>query len=1192
MTSGPKIPYPPVTLPELIGAQARSRPSAPAVRQWQDRLSYGELWSMATDLAQTLRAAGCGPETRVCVCAHRRPPAVAALIGIQLSGAAYVPLDPADPPARQAIVAADAGAPLVVADDETASGLAALGLPVIRMPAKPTQPAQFAQPAQPAPPSGADCPARPENAAYVLYTSGSTGTPKGVVVTHENLTSYVTAFGAFTGAGPSTRSFAFASFGFDVSVIDLFVPLAAGGEVELLGAADRSDPDRLQRFCEEHAITWGCVPVAVLPMLDPGRLPAWRTLITGAEAPGPEQVARWTGPDGRSHRRFLNCYGPTEATVCVTAFQAGGTWERPLPIGLPLPNHRVHVVDEQFREVPAGTPGELVIGGAGLARGYLGRPALTARQFVPDPFGADPGARLYRTGDIAAWRDGALEFLGRADGQVKIRGRRVEIGEVETVLRGLPQVRHAVVDVVADGDSRRLVAFCALVAGADEAAVGAACARALPPALVPSAVIAVPDLPLNAAGKVDLAALRSALPGGERRPGRAPAGPVQTAVAASWRKVLGRAEVTADDDFFASGGHSIAAMRLVADLRTGLRRAVSMEDVFGGRTLAEIAERAAAAPALDDIDLVTGNPAALSPAQRRLWFLDKLAPGSAAYNIALAERVAGPLDIAALEAALAAVIARHEVLRWRIGDDPAGRPVVSVRPPGPIALPIEDAAEEALAGLLEAEARSPFDLAADPLWRARLIRLAPDEHVLALTFHHAVFDGWSQRPFYEDLGRAYRAAVSGGDPTLASPPAGFSDYVAWRAERDRQRGDADLKWWGEHLAGAPPAVDLPRDAARPRVQTYRGEMVSGGVGGAVFAAIGELSQTLGATGPAVLLAGFSAFVHRLTGQRDLVIGTPTADRRHLAFGDLVGFFIEVMPLRVRVDPAASFADLARSCSDELIAALAHPAAPLERIVDVLGLPRDPGRPPLVQVLFNVYNYPEPGLRLDGATSRRLAPGLGGSPFDLTVYIAPMQGRPVVDVVYNPDLFGRPRVQAFVDCYLGLLEALMADPAATVGAVPLPAGWAAAADAPVVDAPVADGPVVDGPVTEQPQPVPAAGRFQPPVAGAAPPSQAEQTVAAIWRDVLGLTEVGLTVNFFDAGGTSLALVAVRTRVAERFGRELSIAELFQYPTVRALARHLQGGSGSPELARAAARGAARRQRAGLSRREHSRPEQGG
>ncbi len=1153
MTSGPSRPYPDATLPELISAQALRRPAAVAVRQWQERLTYGELWATAGRLAAALRAAGAGPETPVCVCLRRRPAAVAALVGVQLAGAAYVPLDPGDPPARHAFVAADAGAPIIVADEQTAPGAAALGLPVIRIPAHG--------------PSLTGCAALPDNAAYVLYTSGSTGEPKGVVITHRNLTSYLTAFGAFTSAGQATRAFGFASFGFDVSVIDLFVPLASGGEVELLGEADRSDPQRLQQFCEAHSVTWGCVPVALLPILDPVRLPAWRTLITGAEAPGPEQVERWTGHDGRSGRRFLNCYGPTEATVCVTAFEASGRWERPLPIGTPLANHRVHVVDERMYPVPDGTPGELLIGGAGLARGYLGRPGLTARQFVPDPFCPQPGARLYRTGDIAAWREGALQFLGRRDGQVKIRGRRVELGEVEAVLRRLPAVQHAVVDAVPDGDGLRLVAFCILADDEDESSVIAACARVLPPVLVPSAIIRLARFPLNAAGKVDLGALRRGLTPPDAPTGREPAGSAELAVAAAWRRVLGRAAVSADDDFFASGGHSIAAMRLVADLRSALRRAVSIEDIFGGRTLAVIAERMAQALPLDDVDLVTANPPALSPAQRRLWFLHKLAPDSAAYNISLAERIIGPLDAEALRAALTSVALRHELLRWRIGEGEG--PTVEVSSPRPAALDVEDATDETLAEVLDAEASTAFDLARETLWRARLLRLGAGDHVLALTFHHAVFDGWSQRPFYDDLGDAYRAARRGGAAPLPALQATYSDYVAWRAKRDSQRGAADLQWWCEHLADAKPAIDLPSDAARPPVQTYLGGLVRGTPSAGTLAAAGVLAEKLGATLPAVLLAGFSVLLHRLTGQADVVIGTPAADRRHVAFQQLVGFFIEVMPLRVRIDEARDFAGLVRACSDELLAALAHPAAPLDRIVTALGLPRDPGRPPLVQVLFNVYNFPEPRLELDGLRSRRIAPGLGGSPFDLTLYIAPREGGHAAELVYNPGLFRARRAQAFLDCYLELLDALTAVPGRPVGETPLPS-----------QAAVARGEAVSVP-TRQPGPEVIGDQVS--LAAAGPASPTEHAIASIWREVLGRAEVSATANFFDAGGSSLALIAVRARIAERLGRQLGIAELFQYPSIRSLAGHLQGISGAPELERATARAAARRQR---SRRQES------
>ena len=1187
MIRGPSYPIPEATLTDLVGEQARSRPDAIAVRQWDSRLSYRELWSAAGRLAAALHTAGVLPEAPVCVCLRRRPIAVAALLGVQLAGAAYLPLDPDDPPARHIAVAGDAGARFAVADEQTAAAVQAAGLTVVPVPG----PGGTQGPV----PRPAGRRGRPDNAAYVLYTSGSTGQPKGVVISHRSAVSFVRAFGAFTGAGPATRSFGFASFGFDVSVLDLFVPLAAGGEVELLGEADRADPERLQRFCELHAITWGCVPVSLLPILDPARLAAWVTLITGAEAPGPEQVERWSGAGDPPARRFLNCYGPTEATVCVTSFEASGRWTQPLPIGTPLANHRICLVGEDLRPVPDGTPGELLIGGAGLARGYLGQPGLTAARFIPDPFGGKPAARLYRTGDIAVCRDGILHFLGRRDSQVKIRGRRVELAEVEAVLRGLPAVLHAVVDAPPDSGGRRLVAFCTLAGGADEDTVRQACARLLPSALVPSAVIRLERFPLNTAGKVDMDALRGyaarvAATQAETGDGRCPAGPAEEAVAAAWRRVLDRRTVAADDDFFASGGHSVAAMRLVADLRSALHRAVSVEDVFTGRTLAGVAERAAAAPPLDGADLTTGNPPALSPAQRRLWFLDKLAPGSAAYNIALAERITGPLDITALRAALTAVARRHDVLRLRIRDGICG-PVAEVAPPEPAPLAVIDAAADAVPALLAAQAGAGFDLGRGPLWRAALLRLGPADHVLALCFHHAVFDGWSQRPFYTDLAAAYRTARGGaGDGGLGPLTARFSDYVAWRAERDSQRGAADLAWWVRHLAGVPPVIDLPRDAARPPVQTYRGALTAAGLPPATSAAAGKLSEQLGVTVPAVLLAGFGVLLHRLTGRRDLVIGTPAADRRHPAFSDLVGFFIEVMPLRIRIDPAGSFADLARACSDELLAALAHPAAPLDRIVEALAVPRDPTRPPLVQVLFNVYNFPEPRLSLDGLHTRRLAAPLPGSPFDLTVYIARQDQGYAAELAYNPDLFSAERGRAFLAGFLALLGALAGAPSRPVGEAPLPpeaAAWAGPPPAPGAGEPRPHPPAVAAPAGAAPAvaaPAGAAPAGAEP-AGAAPAGPSELAIAAIWRDVLGRPEVGATVNFFDAGGSSLALVTVRERIADQFGRELPVAELFQFPSIRALARHLDGVHAAPELARAQARAAARR---GRSRRSETVP----
>jgi len=1134
---------PAATLPDMVLARARERPDALAVQQWERRLTYAELVAAAAGVANALAALGVGPEDRVGVCLRRRPALVAALLGAQLAGAAYVPLDPDLPARRLARLAADAGVAALVVDGGAREALAGLGRPVV----------------EPGPDLAAaprPCRAGPDNAAYVMYTSGSTGRPKGVVVTHRGVAALAEATAADLGLDASSRSLAYASIAFDVSVIDLLVPLTAGGAVMLVDDHDRADPARLQRFAERHRVTWMNPPVPLLPLLDPDRLPSLRTVTTGAEAPGPEQVERWTA----GGRRFTNLYGPTETTVQVTGFDASGRWERPLPIGRPLANHAVHVVDAELRRVPAGAAGELLVGGAGLARGYLGRPDLTAASFLPDPFGAEPGARLYRTGDLAAWEpDGVLRFLGRRDRQVKIRGQRVEIGEVEAALSAHPGVGQAVVLAAPAPAGLELAAFVTPLEGPPETELRAWCAARLPAAMVPARVTRLARFPVLASGKVDTAALPirgPSPPAGEEAEGRRGGSAVNHVVADAWTAVLGPPD-DPDADFFASGGHSIAAMRLAAELRGRLARQVAVEDVFEGRTLAGIAARVEAAAPAEGADVPAGSPPALSAAQRRLWFVDRLAPGTAAYNIAMAERLRGPLDVERLAAALAAVAARHQVLRWRIVEA-AGVPAAVADPPRPVPLPVEDLSgppagdrERAARELVEAEGRAGFDLAAGPLWRARLLRLAPDDHVLAITAHHAVFDGWSQDVLYRELGRAYA-----GDPPGEPPAAGFADYVAWREERARRRGAGDLGWWTEHLAGAPAVLDLPRDRPRPAAARHRAGAAAAGLTPAADAGVRALAGALGTTPSTVVMAAFAQLLHRVTGRRDLVIGTPVADRRHAAFQELVGFFVEIVPLRLRVDERATFAEHVLAARDELLRVLAHPEAPLERVVQALGIGRDPSRGPLVQVLFNVFNFAEPRLALAGVEGAPFPAGAPGSAFDLTVYLVERDGRFALDAVYDADLYDPGRAEALLAGCAGLVGALAAAPDAPAGAAGL----------------VAADRLRAGLVDDRP---PAPPRRPDPLDAPATPT--ERAVAEVWRQVLGTPAFGAGDNFFEVGGSSLAIVAVQVRLSERLGRQLRLVDLFRFPNVRGLAAHLDGARDDQMLERAARRVAVRRER---------------
>ncbi|MFE9204239.1 amino acid adenylation domain-containing protein [Micromonospora sp. NPDC007230] len=1151
--TGPHLPYPELCLPDLVAGHAQRRPHAPAVVQGDLTLSYGDLVGRAAALAASLRAHRIAPDDLVGVCVDRRPDLVVALLGVQAAGAGYVPLDPALPPQRLRELAAEARLHVIVGTPTAApdafGDLTVLGVPAETAPWQPT-------------------PATLSTTAYVMFTSGSTGQPKGAVIEHRALTEKVINIADFANYSEATRCLAFASIGFDASVADMLAPLAAGGTVVLAGDAERADPTRLYRMCAEQHVDVVVLPPPILPLLDPARLPGVRLVMTGGEATGPEQVGRWT----EGGRRFISVYGPTEATVLVTWFEGSGTWTRPIPIGKPAANHRIHLVDDNLREVGPGEIGEVLAGGPGLGRGYLFDPALTAQRFIPDPFTEQPGQRLYRTGDLARWLpDGSLEFLGRADRQVKIRGQRIELGEVEAVLRRHPEVGNASVQARGGPGGQELVAYVAT--GLDVADLRAYCARLLPPAAVPARMFTMAALPITINGKIDteqLAALTTAEPAPAPQ-GAAPATDTERLIAQAWAVLLDEPAVGRDADFYDHGGHSITAMRLVADLRERLSRDIAIEDVLIGRTLRGIAARADAAAEASPATVTRGRPPALSPAQQRLWFLDRyFHTAASAYNVAFAERLTGPLDIAALATALTAVADRQQILRWRIPDTD-GIPYAVADPPAPVPLPVRDLAPGTdLATHLAAGAATPFTLATDTLWRAELIRTGTDEHVLAIYAHHAVFDGWSQSLFYADLATAYRAAL-GDEAPLPPLPATYGDYVAWRADRSRRRAEQDLNWWLEHLTGVPVVVELPGGRDRPAEQTFTSATVTTRLDRAATAAVTDLAAGLGATPAAAVLAAFALVLARRTGHPDLVIGTPTVDRRAADFEQMVGFFIEIAPLRLRQAPEAGFAEHVRAAWEELLAALAHPEAPVERIVGGLGLSGLLDRSPLVQVLFNMYTFDEPKLDLAGLGSEPVPVPAPGSPFDLTLYGVTRDGQLRVEIVFNPDVYGTGLMAAVLGEVEQVLRAGAADPGQPVSQLP---GWTT----------IPAG--TPGDVTRAARAKRAVGR-----SGAIterPATATERQIASVWCNVLGVPEVAATDSFFDVGGGSLAVAVVQRQLNRLLGTNLRLVDLFRHPTVRTLATHLDSTRASTEspadsaedaaVERATRRGAVRLQRA--------------
>jgi mycobactin peptide synthetase MbtE len=1076
------------TVTALILAQAARTPDALAVRQGTTRLTYAELAAAAWGVAAALRECGVGPESRVGVCAHRTPALVTTVLGVLFSGGCYVPLEPGGPRARRSGVVADAGVSLVVGDAAVAEFGPGLGIDV------------------PPPAAPGVCPATPDSTAHVLHTSGSTGRPKGVLTTHRNIVAFAAGFAGRLGVGPDTRTLGIASPGFDAFTMDVFLPLIAGGSVQLASSADRADPERLRRFVVEHDVNWGFITPTLLSLLSPEDLPGWRTVACGGEPVPAELAARWL-----PGRRFFNVYGPTETTVVVLTDEVTGIPADPLPLGTPTPEHRAHVVDGELRPVPPGEVGELVIGGPGVAAGYLNSPELTARKFVEDPF--SPGERLYRTGDLARLRpDGRLEFAGRADRQVKVRGQRIELGEVEAALGAHPDVGAVAVEAVPGPGGTRLVAFLTPASAPADEDIHAYAGDRLTEAMRPAAIRRLAELPVNSVtGKIDRPALR-ALAESEPAVAVAPGSPVE----AVWRTVLGPGAGT---DFLLSGGDSISAMRLVAALRAEFAADVSVEDVFAGRTLDGLARRVAAAGPLTGAGLTTGHAPALSPPQRRLWFLDQLAPDAAPYNIAMAFRLTGPLDVDALRAALRAVTERHDVLRWRIRPV-GGIPQAECLPPDEVALPVIPVTDGTVADRLAADAATPVRLDREPPWRVRLYELGPGEHVLGLTLHHAVFDGWSQELLCTDLATAYRGEA------LSPLSVSYADYAVWRADRDRRREAADLAWWTGHLAGAPSTVDLPRDRPRPAVQTYRGASRHQGFPDGLAEAVGALATRTGTTRAGVVLAAFGQLLRRLTGRDDHLVATVVADRQLAETQDVAGFFVDIVPVRLRA-AEADFATLVRNSGEELLAATAHPAAPIDRLVDALGVPREPSRAPLVQVMVNVLNFTEPRLVLPGVRGTWVPVGKPGSPFDLTVYVLEHG----IELLYNPDLFDASRMSALGEDFTALLAALVAEPdrpaAACAPELPRPAVRTAA-------------PGAAGRALARADPAPVAD----PVALAA----TEAVIAAVWREVLGRDGVGVTDNFFDIGGHSLLVVKIHAGLRREFGRELTVLDLFQRSTV--------------------------------------------
>jgi amino acid adenylation domain-containing protein len=1036
-----------LTLPELVEQQAARTPGAIAVLSRAGQLTYAQLNERASRLAHHLIGLGAGPERVVALVLPRGEPVLVALLAVAKTGAAYLPVDPGLPVARIAFMLADAAPVLVVTDTATAARLPGGG-PARLLTDDPAMAAATAAcPARNPADADRSAPLRVAHPAYVIYTSGSTGTPKGVVVSHAGLASLASEM-RWLEAGPGATVAQLGTLSFDIMVMEMLMAWAAGG---CLAVASRSRlaGEELARELEELGVTHAIVTPTALAGVPAGRLPRLECLLVGAEAFPAGLAARWA-----AGRRLINGYGPTELTVCVTMtgpLPADGGQADP-PIGRPVAGSRAFVLDDRLDPVPPGVPGELYIAGASLARGYLGRPALTAERFVACPFGeppfGKPGERMYRTGDLVRWTPaGELDFLGRADDQVKVRGVRIELGEVESGLSRLEGVAQAAVLVREDrpGD-KRLVAYVAAVPGArlDGRALRAAAAAMLPDYMVPSAVVVLAGLPLTANGKLD----RQALPAPDYAASAAaayvaPRTPQERLLGELFAEVLGVGRVGAEDSFFDLGGDSLLATRLISRVRAELAAELSLPDVFEAPTAAELAAvltangSAANGSKPARPQLVAGirpERVPLSFAQHRLWFLNRLEGRGATYNIPVAVRLAGPLDRVALEQALADVVGRHESLRT-VFPEADGVPWQLVVE-GPAAAPelrVAGITEEGLPAALAAAAGSPFDLTAELPVRAWLFTLDPAESVLLLVVHHIAGDDWSMEPLSRDLGRAYAARCAGRAPDWKPLEMQYADYTLW--QRELLGEGNDLGFWTGALAGAPEELPLPFDRPRPMAPSYRGGSVRFTIGAGLHAGLVDLARSHGVTVFMVAQAALVALLTRLGAGPDVPVGAAAAGRPDDALGEMIGFFVNTLVLRTDASGNPGFGELLSRVRAVDLAAFEHQDMPFERVVEALNPVRSLARNPLFQVMLTmgVGEGPYAVLELPGLKCAAEPAASGLVNMDLVVDLYEVRGEGGAPAGINAelrfalDLFDQATAESIAARLMRVLEAVAADP---------------------------------------------------------------------------------------------------------------------------------------------------------------------
>jgi amino acid adenylation domain-containing protein len=1026
---------PETCLHALITAQALRTPDRVAAVVGQQQLSYAELEAQSNRFARFLRKAGISRETLVGLCVERSLDMLVALLGILKAGGAYVPLDPSYPPDRSQFILDDAKAPVLITQLSASSNLSVLSARVVMLDSARAEIAKESS-------APLSVETQPEDLAYVLYTSGSTGKPKGVQIEHRNLVNFLNSMRKEPGLTAEDTLLAVTTLSFDIAGLELYLPLITGAKLVLASREDSADGSNLLALLNQSSATvLQATPATWRMLLDSGwtGTPTLKALCGGEAMPA--DLAAQLVP---RCAELWNMYGPTETTIWSSVCKIDFAFESTAPIGRPIDNTSMYVLDASFQPVPIGVAGELYIGGDGVARGYFKRPDLTAEKFLADPF--RPGQRMYRTGDLAKFLpDGNIQFLGRADFQVKVRGFRIELGEIEAVLAQHAAVLQSVVIVREDqpGDTR-LVAYIVPRTGQEiaNADLRTHVKQSLPDYMIPASFVTLDALPLTPNGKID----RKALPkpdygnSGQRPTYLGARTPTEDVIAGIWSEILKAEQISTEDDFFELGGHSLLATQAISRIRQAFQVELPLRALFEAPTVAGLSARVEALQkdqqGLQTLPLQAvsrEHPLPLSFAQQRLWFLDQLEPNNPLYNISYITRLRGALNVKALENSLQEIVRRQESLRTTF-DTINDEPVQVIAPELSLPLAFNDLTslpealrEDETRRLAIREAQSPFHLKSGPLLRALLFKLDHDDHVLILNTHHIISDRWSLGVLSQELAALYEAGVAGKPSPLPSLAIQYADYAVWQRQfLSGSTLDTQLNYWKKQLAGAPHILALPTDRPRQAVQNFWGGIHRQTFPPELVKDLRALSRHCSATFFMTMIAAFQTLLSRQSGQQDVVIGTDLANRTQLETEKLIGFFVNLLPIRTQFDSNLTFREVLQQVRQTSLGAFAHQDIPFDRLVEELRPERSLTHHPLVQVLFVMQNTPQAAKEFGGLT---LAPlGVSStSRFDLVLFINDPEGNPFATWMYNPSLFDASTIAKLATLYEALLRAVASDP---------------------------------------------------------------------------------------------------------------------------------------------------------------------